>query len=141
MYQNLGMANYHEEYLIETEEWEGKREIKYEDAINMRWQLKKSGWEKHPLIYFLEDMDDYEERDDYMWFFNIRLNDCLNIRLETQKNKNNYKQVIEEINITPSYFVSYIFKGGCEFLKLKNHYEEKKYKSIYDQVMKELKFK
>jgi len=86
----------------------------------------------------LEDIDDYEERDTYMWLYYIRLNDCLDIILETQKNRNKYFQVINEIKITPSNFVSCSFKGGCEFIRLNNCYEKERSKKLYDKVIKKI---
>jgi hypothetical protein len=88
----------------------------------------------------LEDIDDYEERDHYMWFYYIRLNDCLDIRLNTQKNRDKYYEVVKEIKITPSYFVSCSFKGGCEFIELNNRYEQARFKKLYSCVIEQLKF-
>jgi hypothetical protein len=110
----------------------GGRDEEYFDETDFQEVYSHS-----PLM--LEDIDDYEERDTYMYLFEIRLNDCLDIRLDTQKNRDKYYQVVREIMITPSHFVSCGFKGGCEFIELNNRYELARFKKLYSCVIEQFK--
>jgi hypothetical protein len=140
------MESLYSEYFMSEEDWRevhdeevseyflrgGGRYEEYYDETDFQEVYSHS-----PLM--LEDIDDYEERDTYMYLFEIRLNDCLDIRLDTQKNRDKYYQVVREIMITPSHFVSCGFKGGCEFIELNNRYELARFKKLYSCVIEQFK--
>lgn len=110
------MDTLHSEYFISETDWNEA----HDEEVN-EYLLRGGGRyeayydetdfeEPYASNLMLEDIDDYEERDTYMYFFEIRLNDCLDIALAKYKNKMKYLDVINQISMLPPYVRIHIEK-------------------------------